>query len=202
MKYLFVDSATATLVVAIVINDEIKYLFNEETGKDMSVMVMKIIKEAFDKCNIKPNDIDKIFAVTGPGSFTGIRVGLTAMKTFAWTLKIPVVPISSLEVIASGTPNNNNIALIDARRGYVYAGGYDKTLKNTYPDRHILLEDMDVKGKYISYDNIKGSIKPKIDILKVIKKHENEEGINPHSLNPNYLKLTEAEERLNSARNN
>ena len=196
MKYLFVDSATSVLVVAIIIDNEIKYLSNEDTGKDMSVMVMPKIKEAFERCSIKPKDIDKIFAVTGPGSFTGIRVGLTVMKTMAWALKIPVVPISSLEVIASSTPSDNNIALIDARRGYVYAGGYDKELNNTYSDRHVLLSDIKEKGTFISYDNIQGAVKPKIDILKVVSKHEKDEGVNPHSLNPNYLKLTEAEERL------
>ena len=196
MKYLFVDSATATLVVAIVIEDEIKYIFNKETGKDMSTMVMPVIEEAFLKTGLKPSDIDKIFAVSGPGSFTGIRVGLTAMKTFAWALKIPVVPISALEVIASGSTDKYNIALIDARRGFVYAGGYDKDLKNIYSDRHVLLSEVP-SGTYISYDDIEGSIKPDIDILKVIKNHENDEGVNPHSLNPNYLKMTEAEERLN-----
>ena len=200
MKYLFVDSATATLVVAIIIDGEIKYLFNEKTGKDMSVMVMPIIKEAFAIADIKPKDLDKIFVTIGPGSFTGIRVGLTAVKVMAWALKIPVIPISSLEVIASGTPGTHNIALIDARRGYVYAGGYDKKLVNFYKDRHVLLEDIKEKGKYISYDSIKGSLKPKIDILKVIKKHEKNKGINPHKLNPNYLKLTEAEEKLNDKR--
>ena len=197
MKYLFVDSATATLVVAIIIDGKVKYLFNEETGKDMSVMVMPIIKEAFDTCGIKPKDIDKIFAVTGPGSFTGIRVGLTAMKTMAWALKIPIVPISSLEVIASATPSKMNIALIDARRGYVYAGGYDENLNNVYSDRHVFLSEIKEKGTFISYDDIKWASKPFINVLKVVKKHEKDEGVNPHSLNPNYLKLTEAEERFN-----
>ena len=200
MKYLFVDSATATLVVAIIVDDEIKYIFNEKTGKDMSVMVVPIIKEVFDVTKLKPKDIDKIFVTVGPGSFTGIRVGLTVIKVMAWTLKIPVIPISSLEVIASGTPGSSNIALIDARRGYVYAGGYDKKLVNFYKDRYILLEDIKEKGKFISYDAIKGSIKPNIDILKVIKKHEKNKGVNPHTLNPKYLKLTEAEENLNGKR--
>ena len=167
----------------------------------MSVMVMPIIKEAFTTANIKPQDIDKIFVTVGPGSFTGIRVGLTAAKVMAWSLKIPVIPISSLEVIASGTPGSHNIALIDARRGYVYAGGYDKKLTNYYKDCHILLTDIKEKGKYISYDAIKGCLKHNIDILKVIKKHEKNKGINPHRLNPNYLKLTEAEEKLNDKRN-
>lgn len=200
MKYLFVDSATANLVVAIIIDGKVEYLFNEETGKDMSIMIMPKIKEAFDSCDIKPKDIDKIFVTTGPGSFTGIRVGLTAMKTMAWTLKIPVVPISSLEVMASGTPGDNNIVLIDARRGYVFAGGYDKKLKNTYTDRYVLLSEMKENGAFISYDDIKGTIKPEIDVLKVVKKHEKDEGVNPHGLNPNYLKKTEAEEKLDDTR--
>ena len=108
-------------------------------------------------------------------------------------LGIPVVPISSLELIASATPSDNNIALIDARRGYVYAGGYDKELNNTYKDRHILLENIKEIGTFISYDNLT-DIKPNIDVLKVVKKHEKEKGVNPHKLNPKYLKLTEAEE--------
>ncbi len=197
MKYLFIDSATATLVVAVVVNGEIKYLFNEKVGTDMSSAIMSKISMAFDQAGIVPQDLDKIFAVNGPGSFTGIRVGLTVAKTMAWSLKIPVVPISSLEVIASGTPSSNNIALIDARRGFVYAGGYDKDLTNIFRDKYILLKDIDQQGTYISYDNIVSAIKPNIDILKIIRKHEREPGINPHRLNPNYLKLTEAEENLN-----
>ena len=195
LKYLFVDSATATLVVAIVIDGEIKYKYNKRVDKDMSSNLMPVVEEAFQVSGIKPNELDKIFAVNGPGSFTGIRVGLTVAKTMAWALKIPVVPISSLEVIASTGNDTNNIALIDARRGYVYAGAYDQDLNNTFEDTHALFSDLNISGTYISYDNFEG-LKPDIDILKVIKKHENDEGVNPHSLNPKYLKLTEAEENL------
>ncbi len=196
MKYLFIDSATANLVVAIIIDNKIKYLFNDNTGQDTSSVIMPKIEEAFEKANILPKELDKIFVVNGPGSFTGIRVGLTVAKTMAWALNVPVIPISSLEVIASGTPDSKNIALIDARRGFVYAGGYDKDLNNFYPDQHILLSDIDLNGTYISYDDLPTVVKPSIDILKVIKRHENEEACNPHSLNPRYLKLTEAEEKL------
>ncbi len=195
MKYLFIDSATATLVVAVVINNEIVYLYNKETGKDMSSSMMPVVAEAFEKSGIKPHDLDRILAVIGPGSFTGIRVGLTLAKTMAWSLGIKVTPISSLEVIASGGTDDVNISLIDARRGYVYAGAYDKNLNNVLEDKHILLTDLKINGTYISYDDL-ADTKPNIDIIKIIKKHENEEGINPHALNPKYLKLTEAEENL------
>lgn len=196
MKYLFIDSATSTLVVAIIIDDEVAYIYNKEAGKDMSSTIMPVIEEAFKQTNLTPQDIDKIFVSTGPGSFTGIRVGLTVAKTMAWALNIPIVPVSSLEVIASTPNTKNNIALIDARRGYVFAGIYDSDLNVIEEDKHILLDNIDVDGTYVSYDDF-NSLKPEIDILKVIKKHEYDAGENPHGVNPKYLKLTEAEENLN-----
>ena len=198
MKYLFVNSATTNLEVAILIDGKITYLYDENVGQNTSSKLMPTVEEAFKKSNIKPRDIDKVFVVNGPGSFTGIRVGLTVCKTLSWTLKIPVVPISSLEVMASGF-DENVISLIDARRGYVYAGGYDKDLNNIYEDRYTLLENVEKNNKYVSYDSFSFSTAiPKLDVKKIINKHKDETGINPHTLNPNYLKLTEAEEkRLN-----
>lgn len=196
MKYLFIDSATANLVVAIIKDNKIAYLYNENDGNDTSSKIMPVVAAAFEKANIRPNEIDKIFAVTGPGSFTGIRVGLTVAKTMAWSLKIPVIPISSLEVMCSG--GNGDYAIINARRGYVFMGGYDKDLNVTYKDKYVLF-DGSLKGKFITYDDFSfKTIKPEIDILKVINKHKDEKGVNPHGLNPNYLKLTEAEEKLNN----
>ena len=196
MKYLFIDSATSNLVVALIIDNDIKYIYNKKVDKDMSSEIIPVINETLNKTNTKPNQITKIFAVNGPGSFTGIRVGLTVAKTMAWALKIPVVPISSLEVIASGTPFDTNLALINARRGYVYAGEYDKNLNGIMPDTYILFDLLEKKSKSISYDNICDSVKPEIDIIKIVKKHQNDNGVNPHALNPKYLKLTEAEENL------
>ena len=195
MKYLFIDSATTNLVVAIINKGKISYIYNNNDNHDTSSKMMPVLAEAFEKAGLKPQDIDKIFAVTGPGSFTGIRVGLTVAKTMAYTLNIPIVPISSLEVMASG---NGGTALINARRGYVFAGSYDNELNNVYPDSYVLMIDSLTKP-YISYDSFDfETVKPNVDVLKVVMKHENDEPVNPHTINPNYLKLTEAEEKLKS----
>lgn len=194
MKYLFIDSATTNLVVAIINNGKIAYIYNNNDAHDTSSKMMPVLAEAFDKAGLKPKDIDKIFVVTGPGSFTGIRVGLTVAKTMAYSLNIPIVPISSLEVMAS---DNGGTALINARRGYVFAGTYDSDLNVLYPDSYVLMTDK-LEKPYISYDDFDFPfVKPKIDVLKVIKKHENDSSVNPHEIKPNYLKLTEAEEKLN-----
>lgn len=195
LNYLFVSSATTNLVVATLVDGKVSYLYNEYSSSDTSSKIMPIIKEAFDKSNIKPRDIDCIFVVNGPGSFTGIRIGLTVCKTFAWSLGIKIVPISSLEMMVSGF-DEKAISLIDARRGYVYAGGYDDKLDSFFDDRYVKIDDIHFGGKFVSYDGFDFTVeKPKIDILKIIKKHENDKGINVHMLNPMYLKLTEAEEK-------
>ncbi len=194
MKYLFIDSATTNLVVAIINEGKIAYIYDNNDGHDTSSKMMPVLAEAFENTGLKPQDIDKIFVVTGPGSFTGIRVGLTVAKTMAYALNIPIVPISSLEVMASCS---GGTALINARRGYVFAGTYDEKLNVIYPDSYVLMSDK-LDKPYISYDEFEFTVeKSKIDVLKVIKKHENDYPVNPHTLKPNYLKMTEAEENFN-----
>ena len=194
MRYLFIDSSTSYLILSLIIDNDVKYYYNECVSKDMSSIIMVKIKEAFDKCGIKPSNLNGIFVVNGPGSFTGIRVGLTVAKVMAYTLNIPLFKLSSLEVMTSGF-DTKVMALINARRGYVFAGGYENLIP-FYKDSYVLLDD--VKGyDYVSNDDLDVyTILPKVDILKVINKHKNDLPVNPHSLNPNYLKLTEAEEKL------
>ena len=189
-------------MVAIIIDGKITYYYDKDEGNDTSSKIMPIVSLAFEKSNIKPKDIDKIFVVNGPGSFTGIRVGLTVAKVMAYSLNIPAIPISSLEFMSSGF-DYNVTALIDARRGYVYAGSYDSNLNIIYKDNYVLFDNNKFSGKYVSYDNFPfETLLPKIDLLKIIKKHENDKIINPHNLNPNYIKMTEAEEKRLKDENN
>lgn len=191
MKYLFIDTATSNLIVSIIKDMEMIYCFNEEV-KESSSKIMAVVDEAFNKTNIKPTDIDKIFVVNGPGSFTGIRVGLTLAKVMAWSLNIPLIPLSKLELLATISNSNKIMPMIDARRGYVYGGVYDNNLNVIYNDTHILKEEL--LNKATDYEIVTEGL---VDIIKIIKKHENDKPVNPHTLKPNYLKLTEAEEKLN-----
>lgn len=207
MKSLFINTSTRKIVIAIAVDNEIKYLYNDFNNEDISNKLMPIIDEAFKKVNIKPKDIDMIFVTNGPGSFTGIRIGLTVAKIMAWGLKIKVVPISSLELMATTKTNKKYIApLIDARKGYVYAGLYDEKLNSIIKDSYVLLDDFrnEIENKdvyYVSDDELDFDVnETNYDILKIIEKHKDDNGINPHKLNPNYLKNTEAEEKLKESR--
>ncbi len=192
MKYLFIDTCSNCLIISTIINNKIDYFFIDKNNNDTSSKVMKVLKEAVADINT----VDKIFVVNGPGSFTGIRVGVTIAKTIGFCLNIPIIKLSELELLATtNTDTKYNVSLIDARRGYVYAGIYDKDLNCYLQDQHILLNDIKYPDSYTIIDNYDN-----INLIKMIKKHEFDDPINPHDLKPNYLKRTEAEEKLDDKR--
>lgn len=204
MISLFISTATKRLILAIIKDNKIVYNYNEYNDNTLSERIMPVIDDAFTKSNITANNIDRIYVVNGPGSFTGIRVGITIAKTIAWSLKKEIYTISSLELLSSTKVNTNYLApLIDARRGYVFAGLYDNELNLIKKENHVLLNDFkneikDYDVTYISEDEFDFAIKSDYDLIKLLQKHINDKPQNPHAVNPNYLKLTEAEERLNN----
>jgi len=200
MISLLIDTSTSNLTVSIINNQEVIYKYQETILSDMSSKLLPIIDNGLKELDLKLGNIDKIFVVNGPGSFTGIRVGVTVAKTIAWALKKEIIPLSSLELIATtDTLKRYIVPMIDARRNNVFAGIYDNNLNCIKEDKLVSIEEisnLNSDYEFVSYDNIKldNVIKPSVDVLKIIKKHINDEEINPHNLNPNYLKLTEAEE--------
>ena len=204
---LFIDTSTSYPIVSIIENNNIKAMFNKKIDTDISVSIFSILDTMFKELNITPKDIKKIFIANGPGSFTGTRIGVTIAKVYGYSLNVDLIPVSTLEVLAGGVNKDYIVPLIDARRGFVYAGIYDKDLNKIVDDRYISLDKLkeELEGKdyvFVSYDDIAGSIKPKINLIKVINKHEKDIPVNAHGLNPNYLKKTEAEEKLSDKKNN
>lgn len=214
MMSLFLDTSNFRLTVG-VINEKdnsIKTFYSDELHGDLSVKIFEVIQECINGAEILPTDIEKIYAVTGPGSFTGVRIGVTIAKTFAWAKNIIVVPISSLETLAS-TPFETDyiVPMIDARRDCVYAGIYDKNVETIMADSYISLESLknnlpkEGTCTFVTDDNINyfdNILKSNIDILKIVNKHKNDKAVNPHELNPRYLKMTEAEANLLKSKNN
>ncbi|MDD4608519.1 MAG: tRNA (adenosine(37)-N6)-threonylcarbamoyltransferase complex dimerization subunit type 1 TsaB [Bacilli bacterium] len=202
MNYLFIDTSSSTAIVAIMKDTNIVSCFNEKVDNDLSVKIFPIIESVFNNSGITPNDIDTIFVVNGPGSFTGVRIGVTIAKTYAWSLNVKIVPISSLELLATTKIAGEYVVpMIDARRNFVYGGIYDNDLNVKYNDNYIDIDELislvPENSIIVSYDELDiDHIKPNVDLVKIVSKHLNDEGVNPHQLNPNYLKKTEAEENL------
>ena len=95
-------------------------------GGTFSAQLVPQIASLLDKHRLGKKDLDGFIVISGPGSFTGLRVGLAAIKALAEILQKPIVAISLLEVIALASEAEGNIlAVLDAGRGELYTGEYE-----------------------------------------------------------------------------
>jgi len=208
MITLYLDTSSSFLYTAILKNLNIIAEIREKLDRDLSSLALVKISEMFDKNNININDIEKIIVVNGPGSFTGVRIGLTIAKTLAWAKKIPIIPISSLEAMALSdtTENNYVVSAIDARRNYVFASIYDKSNKKFIMNEQyinlstleIAMENLPGNISYVTNDEFETKYEKNIyspDFSKIVEIANSKESVNPHSVDANYLKQTEAEEK-------
>lgn len=206
MISLLIDTCTKNVCIALFKDKSLLDKVVHSNQIDLSSNFMILVNDILSKNNIKIEDVNKFFVAIGPGSFTGIRIGVTCAKVMAWALKKGVIPFSSLELLAAVDSSTDYIVpLIDARRGYVFAGIYDNRLNCIMNDTYIKLDDLvekmetDKSTAYISLDNFDLETNlPEYIVNKVLEKHYDDVPINPHSLNPNYLKKTEAEEKRES----
>lgn len=205
MKILYIDTSTDYLYTGIVSDNILLAEIKKRFSHDLSKYALYEISEMLKKVNIAPVEIDKIIVVNGPGSFTGIRVGMTIAKIYAYALKKKIISISSLDAMQTSINSPSLIVpVIDARRGFVYAGIYQdnkELLKKQYIKFTDLLDKLNNYQKeyiIVSNDNLKidNIVSYNPDILKIVNTYKDNEDINPHLVEPNYLKLTEAEENL------
>ena len=207
MKVFYIDTSSSYLYSGIVSDNKILSTVKINFEKDLSKYTLAEVEKLFKDSSLTPNDIDKIIVVSGPGSFTGIRISMTLAKIFAWSLKKEITTITSLDAMSSSVDTNKlKVPIIDARRGYVYAGIYendDIILENCYIKLDNLKEKLnELKKEYVFITNnnlsLENTLNYNPDILKIVNKYKNKESINPHLVEPSYFKLTEAEENLGS----
>ena len=204
MRYLYIDTSSSYLYTAIVENEKLLGEIKEEFGQSLSEVALPKIASMFEKTNLEAKDINKIIVVDGPGSFTGIRIGITIAKVYAWSLNIPITTITSLEAMAlSSDEEKVHVPMINARRGYVYTAIYDKDYKELLKPQHMKLEDLQEKLQTIDeyefisndkFDGIENIKEYNPNLEKVVNYFKNKDSVNPHAVNPEYLKLTAAEE--------
>ncbi|MBU5293002.1 tRNA (adenosine(37)-N6)-threonylcarbamoyltransferase complex dimerization subunit type 1 TsaB [Anaerosalibacter bizertensis] len=125
MKVLAID--TSSVVATCAVLDEEKLLGEYTLNQDMthSERLIPMIKTLMDSLKLKPEDIDLFAGSVGPGSFTGLRIGLATIKGLAHVVDKSVIGISTLEALAFNVPFDGIvIPIMDARRDRVYTGIY------------------------------------------------------------------------------
>lgn len=143
MYTLVIDTSNHVLGVSVMNNDRLIGKIVTNLKKNHSTRLMPAVEQLLEEVGMEVEELNRIAVAKGPGSYTGVRIGLTTAKTLAWALDIPIVGVSSLEVLAyQGRFFHGYICpFFDAKRGLVYAGIYEWTgdrLSVIRKDRNIL----------------------------------------------------------------
>ena len=152
MKILAIDSASDVCSVALLDNDNLIDEINLENGRTHSENLMPLVDEIIKRNGMDIKDVELLGCTVGPGSFTGIRIGVASIKPIAEVLNIKIASVTSLEVLSKNVDDESNrVCLIDARNNQVYFGAFDK-------DSNLIMEytadDINTVLEQIKLDNI------------------------------------------------
>lgn len=175
MYTLFLDTHGEIITVSLY-NEKDLFIKTKESHYTHAVYFTSMIKDILKENNLTFKNIKNIVSINGPGSFTGLRIGLSVSKTLAYTLNIPIYLISTLDAyLVSDTSNEKKICIIEDPKGYYIKGTNIEecytTCTDSYKDYH--------------------KVKEEFNIPLVIKYALNSKEVNPHLVRANYVKEIE-----------
>lgn len=214
MNYLAIDTSTMISTVTVADEKEILGDFNVNQVKTHSESLVPMIENLLKLLGMTVADIDKFVIAEGPGSFTGLRIGMTIAKTLAQVEKKDLITVSTLKAMAAGSISQRaKLPLIDARSTRVYGALYDENLEEIVPANLYEIDNLakivNEKGLEIEmlgllnekyFDKFKRAKKAPINLNNCIGKgliriaqEENLEARPLYEISPNYLRRSQAE---------
>lgn len=217
MNILAID--TSTMISTVTISDGVEILgdFNVNQQKTHSESLVPMIENLLKLLGMEVADIDKFVIAKGPGSFTGLRIGMTIAKTLAQASKKELIPVSTLLALANNSSSDRlKVPMIDARGNRIYGAVYDKDFKEIIKEDLYtidvfkdLVNDLDSEveligtmnekygGKFtkavklpLNFNNSIGRSLIKIALL------DDYEPVDLYKIRPNYLRASQAEREL------
>lgn len=187
MYKLFISTYSELITIGLFKDNKLLMQKEKESEKSHSIYLVPMIDEILKENNIECQDLKEILVVNGPGSFTGIRLGVTVAKTLAYTLNIPIKTISSIEAISVSIKEPNKIITISDTKGK-YLGIFEN---NQLVHELIYLKNADYE-QYIKKYNYPIYEDSKLD-LQSINNYSLEIASTPaHAVKAIYIKEIEA----------
>lgn len=204
MITLFIDTSNQDVSIALLKDGKVINKITKSIPNEHSKYAVSYIDEVLKKSEITPKEVQSIMVVNGPGSFTGVRIGLTIAKVYALLNNIKVTLISSLKCLAIGNNKNKYIlSLINARNDNYYIGFYDNNYNDVINEHFGNIEEVnDIINKYNDVlvvsnnsDNDNVKVINELDIESIYNYYKDKVKVNPHMVLPNYLKLPQVLEK-------
>lgn len=163
MKILSIDTASNICGVSILENTNLICKLDQDTGRTHSENLMPMIQQAFKQSNLALKDIDLLVCDKGPGSFTGIRIGIATVKAFHDSLSIPCIGVNSLEALAYSVKKEGFIvSIIDCKNDNCYFALYELRNSNYVeiiaPTTDTIVNALNLCNHYLS-DNTTDNLK-------------------------------------------
>ncbi len=127
MKLLAIDTSTEACSAALFCEGEILLRY-QVAPRQHAELILPMVDELLNEANVKLNQLDALAFGRGPGAFTGVRVATGVIQGLAYSVDLPVIPVSSLAALAQSIVHKqeNIIAAFDARMGEIYYGAYQR----------------------------------------------------------------------------
>lgn len=175
MTVLAIDTSSSVAAVAVSRDGVLLGEYTLNNGLTHSQRLLPMVDELLKSLNMTIKDIDAFACSTGPGSFTGLRIGIASVKGFAFAENKPCVSVSGLEAMAYNHIHTDYIIcpLMDARAGQVYNATYRRyrgKLKMIIPPRAVEIEtvirELSETGKTVLF--LGDGVKPNLEIIKTL----------------------------------
>ena len=145
MKLLAVDTSGPVCGVAVLTDGRVAFECMTQNKLTHSVNLLPMIDSALTSCGLRPEELDRVAVVTGPGSFTGVRLGVSTVKGLSHGCGAACVAVDALEAMAHSAGQFDGVVcpIQDARAGQVYGAAFDGTAAHCrlLPDAPMKLED-------------------------------------------------------------
>lgn len=144
-----IDTALETASVCLAKEETILQFAMNENQKDHAAWLHTAIAGLLKKNNYSANALNAVAVSIGPGSYTGLRIGLSAAKGLCYALNIPLITIGTLKMMAAAVQNEATghiCPLIDARRMEVFTATYDKTLRELVAPHSLIAEPINFES--------------------------------------------------------
>jgi tRNA threonylcarbamoyladenosine biosynthesis protein TsaB len=180
MKCLAVNTATTVLSLAIVEDDKVLHYFETPETRDQGNLLLQHIQDGLKKNKINYQDLDVLAVVTGPGSFTGIRIGLAAMRGIALAANKPLIGLTSFDMFTH-FGDEVNIVAVESWRDELYFAALDAEghpymeCMNETPERFAAKFSFNLPGEHdiVISGDAAAAVQPLFPNAKVIDKPAN-----------------------------
>ena len=190
MYSVLIDTHDKAVLLVLYKDGKVLDIVNKESNMRHSEVTMPSLIDLIERNGLTVHDIDELYTVIGPGSFTGVRIGVSIAKTMAYLLKKPIRSISSVDLEYFSNGLKNGLYVVPEKNGF-FVSEYNGEVVSNSDIKYYSFEDFQTKflGQSL-YSEIK------LNFEEIYKYASKLDALNPHLVNPIYAKQIEVEKWL------